>query len=275
MAKFSKSTVFINVAVQSDKVKVVMVEVGKLSVEREAFEKEEFARSNKALYAILSKVYALFNKAVADKCIKETVNAMREELKKRNVKVQSNTPALTVFVRCIFNSDRKRAYNYASTLMAAVQAEVEPAKLADFIEGKKGVEECKKEFKKKDETKQREAAVTAASVSVVDMLSTMRTNIRVTLPNVSVDLNDGAKFVFIVARSIGNGEFEVLRAVPKTTKGMENSAVKELAKDLIAKKEKSDADAKSKKVTTTLGKAVKSMTVKTAASMTVKELEAA
>ena len=275
MAKFSKSTVFINAAVQSDKVKVVMVEVGKLSVEREAFEKEEFARSNKALYAILSKVYALFNKAVADKCIKETVNAMREELKKRNVKVQSNTPALTVFVRCIFNSDRKRAYNYASTLMAAVQAEVEPAKLADFIEGKKGVEECKKEFKKKDETKQREAAVTAASVSVVDMLSTMRTNIRVTLPNVSVDLNDGAKFVFIVARSIGNGEFEVLRAVPKTTKGMENSAVKELAKDLIAKKEKSDADAKSKKVTTTLGKAVKSMTVKTAASMTVKELEAA
>lgn len=126
MAKFSKAQSAAMAIATNANVKAVIEEANKLSVQREKFETEELARSNKALYAILSKVYALFNKAVKDGCIKETAKEMRSMLKERGVKVQSNTPALTCFVRFVFNSDRKRAYNYASTLMAAVDADIKP-----------------------------------------------------------------------------------------------------------------------------------------------------
>lgn len=255
-------------------VKAVIDEANKLSVQRETFEKEELARSNKALYAILSKVYALFNMAVKDGCIKETAKEMRLLLKERGVKVQSNTPALTCFVRFVFNSDRKRAYNYASTLMAAVDAEIKPENLASFIEGSNGVEECKKAYKMKDETKQRVEAVAAASIDVMDTLRTMPSVAKVTLPNASVDLSDGVDFAFIVARNVGNGNFELLRAVPKSTKALQTAAVKELAKNLIEVAAKAQTDAKEQKVKTTTEKAVKSISAKAAAKMTLKALEA-
>jgi hypothetical protein len=247
----------------------------KLSVQREAFEAEEFARSNKALYAILSNVYALFNKAVADNCIREVAKAMRAELKLRGIRVQSNTPALTCFVRFVFNSDRKRAYNYATTLMAAVNAGIAPTALSDFIELGNGVEECKKKFKMKDEVRLRNEAVRAASVDIVETLQTMQPAATVSLPNTAVTLADGAQFAFIVARSIGNGGFELLRAVPTSTKVMQSSAVKELAKDLIAAAERAKVAAKANRVKNSTQQAAASITAKTAANMTVGELEAA
>lgn len=253
----------------------IIKEADTLAVQRETFEKEELARSNKALYAILTRIYTLFNKAVQEKCMKDTVKLMKEQLKKRNVKVQVNTPALTVFVRYVFNSDRKRAYNYTSTLMAAIAENIAPEKLADFIEGKNGVEECKKAYKMKDETKQRIESIATAGANVVEVLSTMQAAATVTLSNASVDFSDGADFAFIVARNIGEGEFELLRVVPKTTKAMQNAAVKELAKEVLAQAAKAEEDAKNKMVKTATEKAVKGLTAKTAAKMTVKELEAA
>lgn len=275
MAKTTKAQAAAMATAISANVKAVIDEANKLSVQRETFEKEELARSNKALYAILSKVYALFNKAVKDGCIKETAKEMRSLLKERGVKVQSNTPALTCFVRFVFNSDRKRAYNYASTLMAAVDAEIKPENLASFIEGSNGVEECKKAYKMKDETKKRFEAVAAASVDVMSFLKTMPSAATITLPNTSVDLSDGVDFAFIVARSVGNGNFELLRAVPKSTKAMQTAAVKELAKNLIEVAAKAQTEAKEQKVKATTEKAVKSISAKAAAKMTLKELEAA
>jgi hypothetical protein len=275
MAKTIKSQAAAKATVISVNVKAVIDEANKLSVQRETFEKEELARSNKALYAILSKVYALFNKAVKDGCIKETAKEMRSLLKVRGVKVQSNTSALTCFVRFVFNSDRKRAYNYASTLMAAVDAEIKPENLTSFIEGSNGVEECKKAYKMKYETKQRVEAVAAASVDVMDILKTMPSVANITLPNASVDLSDGVEFAFIVARSVGNGNFELLRAVPKSTKAMQTAAIKELAKNAIEIAAKAQTEAKEQKVKTTTEKVVKSISAKAAAKMTLKELETA
>ena len=247
----------------------------KLSGMREQFEKQELARSNKALYEILTNVYELFYIAVEAGCIKESVYEMRKQLKLRGIKVQVNSPALTVFVRYIFNSDRKRAYNYASTLMAAAQAEVKPEQLTTFIEGKNGVEECKKEYKMKEETKLRKDAIKTASVEVLDAINNMPAAERISLPNTSVDLSDGTKFAFIVARCVGNGEFDLLKVIPKTSKAMQSAAVKELAKDFIDCAEKAAKASLDASVKDATERAVKTMTAKEAANMTIAELELA
>lgn len=244
--------------------------------DRERFEGAELARSNKALYKLLTQVYELFEAARADvKCLKAAVKTMSEKLKERGVKIQSNTPALTVFVRYVFNSDRKRAYAYTQTLMAAIQKEIKPAGLASFIESQNGVEECRKQLIKKDEVIAKEDALKAASTDVCDTLKSMCAVATVTLPQASVAFSDGAEFAFIVARSLGNGEFELLRAVPRSTKAMHSSAVKELAKDLIVQRVAADEKAKKEAVEDSIKAAAEGARRKVNPGATLKELEAA
>ena len=127
----------------------------------------------------------------------------------------------------------------------------------------------------KEETKLRKDAIKTASIDVLDAVNNMPASERITLANASVDLSDGTHFAFILARSVGNGEFDVLKVIPKTSKAMQSAAVKELAKDCIdcaEKAAKASLDASVKEATE---RAVKTMTAKEAASMTVAELELA
>jgi hypothetical protein len=230
---------------------------------REKFETETLARSNKELYGILSEVYDLFTNASKDlACLKETVKEMKAGLSKRNVKVQSNSPALTVFVRYVFNSDRKRAYNYTRTLMAAIQANTPLNKFSEFIESKGGVEECKKNFVKKIETVQKELAIKEATAEMTATLQTMEAEEVVHMSDSSVHFSDGCDFVYVIARQTAKDKLELLRVIPKTTKALENSAIKELAKDLIEKRATAKDAGKASKKDVATAKAVSSMSVK-------------
>ena len=255
-------------AVVAPTTEAVIKKANELVQARERFETQTLARTNKELYSILGQVHDLFISACAStECLKDTVKAMKETLSKRNVKVQSNSPALTVFVRYVFNSDRKRAYNYTRTLMAAIKDKKPSETLAEFIESKGGVEECKKNFAKKPETLAKEVALKDAIAESFMALENLQAKETVALPNSSVYLNDGCTYVFVVARQNANNELELLRTVPTTTKAMENSALKEVAKDLLKQREAANDSSKTKEVIKASAVAV--------ASMSVKELEAA
>jgi len=263
------------VAVDNTQATLIVGRANELSAQRETFETTTLARTNKELYGILSKVYQLFNDAVAENCIKESLKLMKDELAKRNVKVQRNSPALTVFVRYVFNSDRKRSYNYTRTLMAAAQAKIAPKNLAEYIESNNGVEEIKRTASKSEETLQKEKKLSTAIIEVEEELGAMQPIISVNLPNTSVTLSDGAKYAFVVARVAANGEFELLRAVPTTTKGMHSTAIKEMAKQLVDKQAEFETTQKKAADKSTTAKASESLRLKDAAIATVAELEAA
>lgn len=250
----------------------VIVRANELRTQREEFETTILARSNEALYGILRDVYALFHKAFKDECIKEVLTKMQEELLARNIRVQQNSPALTVFVRFVFNSDRKRAYNYSSTLMAAAQAGIEPDGLAAFITSKNGVEECKREFKKKDETRKKEEAIKQESIEVERMLTSMPPVHTVKFPKSSVTLAEGAQYAFVIARIGANNSLELLHSIPRTTVGMQNTAIKELAKQLIDRKAAAAKDEKVQKSKAATKQAISSM--RAVSSMTVAQLQA-
>ncbi len=254
----------------------VVRKANELCVAREKFETETLARSNKELYGILSSVYGLFNDAVRENCLKDVVVKMKAVLTERNVRVQKNTNALTVFVRYVFNSDRKRAYNYASTLMAAVQAEITVDKLAAFIESKNGVEECKKEFRKKTETIEKEIALADAKTQVLETLRDMKAQRVVKLEGAEAELAEGTDFVFVVARKNKNGSLDLLQTVSKTTLAMQNYAVNELAKFTLANGELGIGTEVKDDVSNSAIKFTKSATAaKSAAKMTLAELECA
>jgi hypothetical protein len=118
-------------------------------------------------------------------------------------------------------------------------------------------------------------AVAAESIEVVSALKSMPSASSITLPNSNVEFSDGAEFAFIVARTNGNGKFELLRVIPKSTKSMQSAAVKELAKDFIDCAEKAAKASLDASVKDATERAVKTMTAKEAANMTIAELELA
>lgn len=250
-----------NEAAAAMNVTAYMNKANELQAKREKFERTVLARSNKALYGILAETYALFKNALADGCLKELAMKLRDELKERGIKVQGNTPAMTVFVRYVFNSDRQRAYNYTRTLIAALSEKIAVENLADFIEGKHGVEECKKVYAVSEETQQKRITLANAADNVLDTLRTMKTTKRVKLADSSVNLSDGAEFAFIVARACENGEYELLRVVPTTTKSMQKAAVTELAKHLVLEQELATLKQKKEKATKATDAAAAAMTL--------------
>ena len=87
--------------------------------QREDFEQNEYARSNKRLYEILAEVLAMYEDAKVSKTVlAETVKQMKDNLAVSKIRIQTNTLALTLFVRYVFRTDRQRSMNYSRTLQA-------------------------------------------------------------------------------------------------------------------------------------------------------------
>lgn len=105
---------------------------------------EEFdARTNQELYRLLAGIYALYRSAKENGYSQEAVALMADKLEKAKVKVQENTPALTVFVRYVYRTDRKRAYTYSQALSYAEKKAVPAEDLPSFIDAQGGVTKCK------------------------------------------------------------------------------------------------------------------------------------
>jgi len=240
----------------------IIKRVNELVKERELFESVTQARSNKELGLLLQKVLTLFKDASKDAtCLKECLKHLKAILHSRGIKVQVNSPAITVFVRYVFNSDRKRAYNYTRTLMAAIKANILPEDLPDFITSKGGVEECKKEYSKSLETLQKEQALTSAIDVIKVELETMDPVEILDLPDASVHLSDDCEYAFTISRIIGENQLGILRTIPTTTKAMESSAFKELAKALIEDEKNAKEIAKADKKDVATSIALSTMTI--------------
>ena len=240
----------------------IIKRVNELVKERELFESVTQARSNKELGLLLQKVHALFKDASKDAtCLKECLKHLKAILHSRGIKVQVNSPAITVFVRYVFNSDRKRAYNYTRTLMAAIKANILPDNLAEFIEGKGGVEECKKDYSKSLETLQKEQALASAIDVIKVELETMDPVEILDLPDASVHLSDDCEYAFTISRIIGENQLGILRTIPTTTKAMESSAFKELAKSLLEDEKRAQEGDKADKKDQASTAALSTMTI--------------
>ena len=255
----------------------LMNELNALVKERENFEKEEFARSNKRLYEILTKVYRAYVEAKqTDSILKETVKEMKLALQTSGERIQTNTLAINLFVRYVFRISRQRTHNYSRTLQAAYAKSIKPENLAEFIEGSGGVEECKRTLMKKPATLAKE------------------NSIKDTLPLVDEQLNDESQklgefkvssewvsktydkeLTVMVGKTDKQGNIRVVSVIPAYSKGVTNWAKKQIAIFLIEKQ----AEAKKNEKVLRKKEALKSATAKSkknnSATETVGELLAA
>jgi len=64
---------------------------------------------------------------------------MRDDLKDRDIKTQSNTPAMTILIKYVVGADRQTAANYSRVLTIAMQDKVPVEELAEYISRRGGI----------------------------------------------------------------------------------------------------------------------------------------
>lgn len=117
---------------------------------RKEWETTDYKKANETLYLLLADCLDVYLTRFPLKQESLTGNqkTLRTELtarlKEAGIKVQRNSQTLTMLVRFVFGSDRKRAHGYTYVLKAAISMQVSPQDLPRFIADQGGVEEIKR-----------------------------------------------------------------------------------------------------------------------------------
>jgi hypothetical protein len=245
--------------------------------ERENFEKEEYARSNKRLYAILTEIYKnyLLIKESKEE-LKDAVRKMTAKLKEEGGKVQTTTVVLTLFVRYVFRTDRQRAFNYSRTLQAAIAKGIKPEQLMSFIEGEGGVEECKRTLSKKPETLAREKSIQETLPLVDERFADTDHKLAELKVDAEWVANTHDKdLTLLVGTSDKKGNLRIVSVVPSYSKGMSNWAKKQIAIFLLEQQVESKKKEKETRKKDALKAAIEKPMKNNSATETVGELLAA
>lgn len=140
-----------------------------LVAKRKQWEATDYKKANEGLYSLLASCLDVFNSKFvnADDADKKALRIeLATRLKADGVRVQVNTTTLTMFVRFVFGSDRKRAHGYTYVLKAAISYDVSAVNLPSWIVQQGGIEEVRKQMIVSEEAQKRKADLTVAQAQV-------------------------------------------------------------------------------------------------------------
>lgn len=229
-----------------------------LRTSRMNWETTDYKKANDGLYSLLSKCLDVFN----DKFVVASVDerkAMRneliEKLKADGIKVQKNTTTITMFVRFVFGSDRKRAHGYANVLKAAISHNVDAENLPSYIVDQGGIEEIKRKMIVSEKALANQAELANAKSQVVTNIERAVIN-----PLAQVQLNgvvgehavllakpnpDGTVSIVGIVSNVDDAIYNALlirMAKQEITANAENAALNKEAIDLFSVNDNSFAD---------------------------------
>jgi hypothetical protein len=202
-----------------------------LAKRREEWEATAFTKANEGLYVILADCQEVYQQKFLN-AGETDQKALRADLKARleaaGVKVQSNTMTLTMIVRFVFGSDRKRAHGYNYVIKAAISHKVTPQELPAWIKANGGIEEIKRKSVVSDEAlanrEKREAALdevkSSAETAAIDPLGFVEFSETVSLGEHAV----------LVVQPNADGTANVVAVLPEADNAVIQALYKKIAR---------------------------------------------
>lgn len=120
-------------------VQEALAECDLLSQKNREYEHNFIVLGNQALYELLTSIYTFALKLEKSDFKYEILGKMREHLRSKDIRVQTNTPDLTILIKYIIGSDRKKATNYCRILKIALEERLAPEELGGYISRRGGI----------------------------------------------------------------------------------------------------------------------------------------
>lgn len=212
-----------------------------LSLARENWEQTTFKKANEGLYDLLAQSLEVFETKFV-KATKDDQKTLRQEVIDRltlmKVKTQKNSPTLSLFVRLVFCSDRKRAHGYGYVLNAAISHGINATQLPEWIVTQGGIEEIKRNEVKSDEAIARKQKRETAKETAEQLIIEAQVN---PLATVGVDGFMPTQRNIMLAVGDVNGNFNVTYVLTEVSDGLYNALLKQAAKKIVEADEKDNA----------------------------------
>lgn len=194
-----------------------------------------YKRSNQGLYQILADCLDFYNTIKTSVVEKETMQTLRNSLKSASIKIQLNTPTLTIIVRYVFKSDRRRSHAYARVLNVALKKDIKPDDLVQWIENNDGIEEITKTIAASEATKKKKQELESKVQYVKDYLNPYITEPLAVFPDTPlVHDSDTGEFILLLGKKdIAGKGTKVLTPIPDSSGSMTDTAFKKIATALI------------------------------------------
>jgi len=120
---------------------VLLVE---LIAEKDVWFTNAYRTSNEQLYALLAKCYDFyFQMKSADENGKKLRDGFDNYIKAKNYSFSAGSHTLVKIVKCVFGADRRRVSAYGIVLRSALQKNLTPDQVAEFIRENGGIEEVR------------------------------------------------------------------------------------------------------------------------------------
>ena len=228
----------------------IVQQLDALSAKRDNWEHTDYKKANDGRDVLLADCLGLYytefvNVSVAER--KALRDGLTDKLKSAGVKVQKNTTTLTMLVRYVFSSDRKRAHGYANVLTAALAEKVAAADLAAFIAKEGGIEEIKRKMVKSAEALAKQAQIKQAKNNVAAEIELAQI---APLAEVQIAGLTG-NYVVLLAKPGVDGSVTVVGTLSDVSDGMVNALLERMARQRVTVEAESKALAK--EVTDMLG----------------------
>jgi hypothetical protein len=225
-----------------------------LAQRRQEWEATAFAKANEGLYAILAECQEIYEEKFLN-AGESDQKALRADLQARlqaaGVKVQRNTTTLTMVVRFVFGSDRKRAHGYTYVIKAAISHHVSPRELPEWIKVSGGIEEIKRDNVASKEAlanrEKREAALdevkSKAETAAIDPVGHVEFSESIPLGGHAV----------LVVQPNADGTANVVAVLPEADNAVIEALYKRIAREALKAKEVEATRAKEAAVNAKVG----------------------
>ena len=222
----SKAKVFTPSAINEAFASTMTMSLDALSIARDSWEKNEYKSATDSLYDLLSQTYSVYEQLfidASDDDRKTLRNSLATKLKADGVKVQLNTTTLSLLIRYVFKSDRKRVMRYRYAIEAAKSHAINSAGLTAWLHATGGIDAVAKLIKASDETIAKREKLANATIDINSLIERRKAN---PLANVTIaGLTAKTRTVFIAEPSL-NGTFNIVCVVEDLADGLYGGLVK-------------------------------------------------
>jgi hypothetical protein len=127
-----------------------------ITTEHDNYQTQFVEGGRKALYEVLSKIYALALQINISDYRDSILKELRNQLSlKKKIKTQKNSNAITMLVRWVVGANRQTAHNYSKALQAAFNDNITAENISVYFAQRGGLQSVKSEGQKKvNEAKQ-------------------------------------------------------------------------------------------------------------------------
>lgn len=116
-----------------------------LAKQHEVFTDKYVTKANEELYVLLSEIMSVCIQVEASAISDNIINQMRKTLREEhNIKTQKNSRASSIVVRYVVRANRKTAHIYGRVIETAIQNNIQPANLPEFIRSNGGIDAIRK-----------------------------------------------------------------------------------------------------------------------------------